>query len=91
MKTGGQPDRMGVTATPKYNLVDAQGMERIWGSCQKCFDRHAFYVDNNVTNVSYSAIKAAYGVFPPEKILPITVPITPENSPLQTTLESINI
>lgn len=36
---------------------------RLGGSNQKGFDHHAFNVGNNVTNVFYSVIKAAKGVW----------------------------
>ena len=65
-KGRGEPDQMGVAATPKCKM-DAYWMhserKKLGGFDQKHFDHHAFYVGYNVTNVFYSAIKATKGVW----------------------------
>ena len=61
-KKGGQPGRMDMAVTLKYKegaYLTHRGRKEFGGSDKKCFDHHAFYVDYNITNVFYSAIKVA--------------------------------
>ena len=58
-------------------------------SDQNCFDHHAFYV-GYVTIVFYRAIKVVKQVWrlAPRKFFTIKFPTMPENTPLQTSLNS---
>ena len=59
---GGQPGRMGMTATPKSKdgayWTHREGKE-FEGSHCKCFDHHPFYVGYILNNVIYSPMIAA--------------------------------
>ena len=70
---------MSVAATPKYKQGAYWSNE---SSDQKYFDHHVFYVGYNVTDVPYSAIKAAEGVWGlvPETVFTITFPTMPESA-----------
>ena len=57
---------MGVAATPKCK-EGAYWTHRVttelWDADQKGFDHHAFHVGYNATNIFYSTIKVAKGVW----------------------------